>query len=514
MSWNAVRLCLLASLVAVAATAASVPLTTEQAAELARIQANIERLGLPWQAGDNPVFRWSPAERGRRNGSPAPAGWRGPVHGDLPRDIPLTLDWRANGGNWITPIRNQADCGSCWTFWAVAAMESWLMIRSGESGQQRLDLAEQYVLSCIPSGTCAGGWCQNALDFLITEGICDEACFPYEADDRIPCADACGDVFSRLVYLGDHAQVTFGTIDVAAINLALQDGPLVTNFTVFEDFYAYDGGIYVWDGTSHADGGHSVIIIGYDHGRRAWLAKNSWGVDFGEFGYFWIAYDSGTGFGSETWRLLDANQRPELTDAGCEPAVAAPGDRVTWTVTYRDAEGDEPVTAVLVLREPNGRLTEHDLDAGAGDLVTGRPYTVRLALAEAGQYGSRFRFQNEAGQDAAWPASGYAAWPRVETATGTPPAGVTKLHEPAPNPANPGTVVSYVLARDGVVDLDVYDLSGRLVGRLGGGWHSAGIQRVYWDGRDVAGRAVPSGTYLVRMRADGATFTRKLSLVQ
>ena len=99
MSWNAVRLCLLASLVAVAATAASVPLTTEQAAELARIQANIERLGLPWQAGDNPVFRWSPAERGRRTRSPAPAGWRGPVHGDLPRDIPLTLDWRANGGN-------------------------------------------------------------------------------------------------------------------------------------------------------------------------------------------------------------------------------------------------------------------------------------------------------------------------------------------------------------------------------------------------------------------------------
>ena len=460
----------------------------------------------------------TPAQRTLRNGSPMPTDWVGPLERQR-TDLPLTLDWRDNGGNWITRVRDQRDCGSCWLFSAVAATETWWMQHQG-APIPGLDLSEQYVLSCVDLGSCSGGWCFDALEFLRTEGAPDEACFPYQADDRIPCREACDDALERMVYLGDYVQVTAGVIDVDAINAALQDGPLVTNYTVYLDFYDYTDGIYRWDGVSESDGGHSVLIVGYDDGRGAWLVKNSWGVGFGELGYFWIAYDSGTGFGSDTWQARDANQRPSLRDAACEPAVAVPGTPVTWTVVYADAEADAPLAATLRLRDPGGRLDEHALTAGDGDLTTGVPYTVTVTLTDEGLYGTGFRFLNTAGQEVVWPRAGMADWPRVDTALGVPgeaPAtagGPVRLHAPAPNPANPGTTVRFALPAPAAVTLTVHDLAGRRVATLVAGHREAGSHAVAWDGRDGAGRAMPSGVYLVRLHAGQVQRTARLVLVQ
>jgi C1A family cysteine protease len=494
------------------APAAQSDLSAAQTAELARIRAEIARQDLPWHAGDNPVFRLPAAERTARNGSPAPTHWTGPLTRQ-PRDLPVMLDWRDHGGNWITPIRNQESCGSCWIFSAVAATETWLMFQAG-APDQGIDLSEQYVLSCIDQGSCNGGWCQNALAFLALEGAPDEACFPYESDDTIGCDEACPDVLQRLHYLGDFEAITSGVIDVDAINTALQDGPLVTNFAIYEDFYAYTDGIYVYDGVSEADGGHSVAIIGYDDGRGAWLAKNSWGTRFGEFGYFWIAYDSGTGFGADTWQPRAANQRPLLSDAACEPAVAPPGATVTWSVVYRDPEADEPLAATLTLRQPSGRTDDHPLTAGAGDLVDGMVYTTSLVLDDPGQYGTSFRFLNDAGQEATWPSSGFAEMPQVAVSTAAPTPALTTLQPPSPNPANPGCTVRFGLARSGEVELAVFDLVGRQIAVLASGWREAGAQQVFWDGRSAGGEAAPSGTYLVRLRAQGVVQSAKVSLVQ
>jgi hypothetical protein len=454
----------------------------------------------------------TPAQRTARNGSPMPTGWVGP----LPRqrtDLPLTLDWRENGGNWITRVRDQGTCGSCWLFSAVAATETWWMQQQGAPIPD-LDLSEQYVLSCVDDGSCGGGWCFDALAFLATEGTCDEACFPYRADDRVPCHEACDDALERMVYLGGYTQVTAGVIDVDAINAALQDGPLVTNYTVYLDFYDYTDGIYAWDGVSAADGGHSVLIVGYDDGREAWLVKNSWGLGFGELGYFWIAYDSGTGFGADTWQARDANQRPRLRDPGCAPEVAVPGTPVTWTVTYADAEADVPLVATLTLQDPGGRTTDHVLTPGSGDLTAGVPYTVTLTLDEAGQYGSAFRFFNDAGQEVTWPTGGPAAWPRVEPVLAAGGLAGARLSSPAPNPANPGTTLRFTLDAPGHVRMTVHDLAGRRVAVLARGWWPAGEHRVRWDGRDERGRPAPSGGYLVRLDAGGERHHTRLSMVQ
>ena len=466
----------------------------------------------PAAANDSSQLLLDPAYRSGRNGSPAPTHWTGPIMGQN-RDYPLALDWRDNNGNWITRIRNQGGCGSCWVFSAVAATETWLMQHEG-APNPGLNLSEQYVLSCVSAGSCDGGWCQNALAFMTTEGTCDEYCFPYLGDDTVPCEEACDDVLERLIYLGDYRQITHGTIDVDAINTALQDGPLVTNYAIYEDFYGYTDGIYIYDGVSAPDGGHSVLIVGYDHGRQAWLVKNSWGEDFGELGYFWIGYDSGTGFGSETWQARDANQRPHLSAAECAPDVAPPGATLSWSVTYQDPDGDQPLSAVLELTDPGGRLTTHHLN-GEGDVVTGLRLTVELSLDSPGLYGTSFRVINDHGQTVTWPLNGVADMPRIETANSAPMAARSAvLHAPSPNPANPGCTIRFELDTPQNVQLAVYDLKGRRQAVLVDGHRSAGSHHFTWHGRDEDGRELASGTYLVRLQSPTVMTTRKIKIVR
>ena len=78
-----------------------------------------------------------------------------------------------------------------------------------------------------------------------------------------------------------------------------------------------------------------------------------------------------------------------------------------------------------------------------------------------------------------------------------------------PNPFNPLTKVEFALAAAGPVNLDVYDMQGRLVRRLVAGEMAAGPQSVVWDGLDQGGRKVGSGVYLARLQADGKVAEHK-----
>ncbi|HPF36275.1 MAG TPA: FG-GAP-like repeat-containing protein [Candidatus Krumholzibacteria bacterium] len=89
-----------------------------------------------------------------------------------------------------------------------------------------------------------------------------------------------------------------------------------------------------------------------------------------------------------------------------------------------------------------------------------------------------------------------------------------RLDPPAPNPANPRTVIAFSLTRDGPVRLVVHDLRGREVAVLADGPLAAGPHRLMWDGADSRGRAAASGAYLVILRAEGVEVDRKVTLVR
>jgi hypothetical protein len=91
--------------------------------------------------------------------------------------------------------------------------------------------------------------------------------------------------------LQSHRLISWNWVanDVASIEAFLQNGPVVTAFTVYEDFFSYSGGIYrhTWGDVA---GGHCVAIVGYDNTERYWIVKNSWGPGWGEGGWFRIGF--------------------------------------------------------------------------------------------------------------------------------------------------------------------------------------------------------------------------------
>lgn len=95
---------------------------------------------------------------------------------------------------------------------------------------------------------------------------------------------------------------------------------------------------------------------------------------------------------------------------------------------------------------------------------------------------------------------------------GAPPAGL-RLHA-APNPFNPQTVFTFVLADAAVGELGVYGLDGRLLRTLAVGRFAAGEHTARWDGKDGAGRSLAAGVYLARLRTGSGAVTTRVCLVR
>ena len=207
---------------------------------------------------------------------------------------PSSWDWRdaeysGSRGDWTTPVKSQGSCGSCWAFSAIGTLETIINIRVGTPNLD-VDLSEQYLLSCPPnSGGCDGWSPYRAFEFMKNNGgAIPESCFPYQADDTVPCSDKCDDWLDHLIPI--YAIKYYSRPNREAIkSIIVNDGPLSVSFDVYEDFHDYSGGVYRHEYGEHVSG-HAVVLIGYDDSESCWICKNSWGRNWGENGYFRIGY--------------------------------------------------------------------------------------------------------------------------------------------------------------------------------------------------------------------------------
>jgi cathepsin L len=192
------------------------------------------------------------------------------------------FDWRSLGK--VTAVRNQEQCGSCWDFAAMAAYESAYLIRNSVS----TDTSEQHVLDCAGAGTCSGGWYGPVWGWMEGHKVANETQLPYVAQDQSCPAGLAG----------HYQAVTWGFVTtgssiptVAEIKQALcEHGAVAVAMEATPLFQAYTGGVFSEANVTGIN--HAVTIVGWDDQNQAWIVKNSWGMGWGEAGYFRIRYGS------------------------------------------------------------------------------------------------------------------------------------------------------------------------------------------------------------------------------
>jgi hypothetical protein len=215
------------------------------------------------------------------------------------------FDWRnVDGLDFTTPVRNQGGANACWAFATVAALEAKFEIDRHQPDLD-LDLSEQHL---IVDGCCGnvhrGGWEMDALSFLASNGITNEATLPYMGRDASPDWPLTG---TYPLYQASQVDTFLdgGHSTATVKNVLREEGPLVAAVAAAHDWFTPPGSAPLgYDNPLGADpwyvdplGGanHAVAVVGYvDHdgvdSGGYWIVKNSWGTRWGDDGYGYVKY--------------------------------------------------------------------------------------------------------------------------------------------------------------------------------------------------------------------------------
>ncbi|XP_045477247.1 procathepsin L-like isoform X1 [Harmonia axyridis] len=190
------------------------------------------------------------------------------------------VDWRTTSGI-VTDVKNQGQCGSCWSFSATGAIEGQL----GRRGQL-IPLSEQNLIDCSASygnKGCNGGLMTAAFNYVRDHGIQSEQNYPYRAIDEFCQADP-----SRIVArISSFVNLSSGS-DSTLRQAIGSVGPISVAIDATANLQRYRGGIFYDTSCSSYSLNHGVLAVGYgsDNGQSYFIVKNSWGFSWGEGGYF------------------------------------------------------------------------------------------------------------------------------------------------------------------------------------------------------------------------------------
>lgn len=200
--------------------------------------------------------------------------------------IPDSVDWRTKG--YVTPVKDQGQCGSCWAFSAVASLEGQHFKATGKL----VSLSEQNLVDCsrkFGNQGCDGGLMDQAFQYIqANKGIDTEVSYPYKARDE-KCK-----FNPKTVGATDSGFVDIPSGDEEALAEAIATvGPISVAIDASQpSFQFYSSGIYSDDSCSSTQLDHGVTAVGYGSNGQDqdyYIVKNSWAAGWGDNGYILMA---------------------------------------------------------------------------------------------------------------------------------------------------------------------------------------------------------------------------------
>uniref|UniRef100_A0A4W5KX47 Peptidase C1A papain C-terminal domain-containing protein n=1 Tax=Hucho hucho TaxID=62062 RepID=A0A4W5KX47_9TELE len=216
------------------------------------------------------------------------------------------VDWSSHKCN--EPIKNQGECGSCWTFSSIGVASFGDCLATGTL----LDLSQQQLVSCARNAGngCQGGWPWKALDYIRETGVCSSSEYPYQSGStkqdgqckESSCNKKKLQIGATVEIQGESALQS--ALDHQAVQVVVEAGNNV--------WKNYKRGVIRQCPGAQSD--HAVLAIGYGtkDGVKHFKIKNSWGTGWGEGGYMYLQRDVG---GKGMCNVAERPSYPKLTKA-------------------------------------------------------------------------------------------------------------------------------------------------------------------------------------------------------
>lgn len=284
---------------------------------------------------------------------------------------------------WITPVKNQGRCGSCWAFSAIGSMEAKYEIEQNES-RLNPDLSEQHEVSCDTDENegCNGGWMDYAYDYIMHEGIVDERCFPYVALD-VACSNRCADYASRFWTIGGYYSyatplntTVYNVSNSELMQMLVDNGPVAIAVDASDWRFYSSGVLNCTNMTIEEDLNHGVVLVGYNYSSSDegsyWIIKNSWGSSWGEDGFIKVRFNcSGVG--------LEATYAENVT-----PPDFAPGVELAYPFPNRVLYDESVVLFNFTVYDRN--YTNNTCDLLVNNAIVNSTYAENASETSLGHY--------------------------------------------------------------------------------------------------------------------------------